>query len=1408
MKSLRLIVRIVLGTIACLWLLLFAVPRIPVVQEYLGREVSHELGKMLGTEVKVGNIELRLPSRIIVDDLYVQDHEGRDMLRANRVSVSAELMPLLSGQIRITSAQIFSLKALLIKKDANSPLNCQFLIDSLKSKDTLNATPLDMRIQSLIIRNSEVRYNDLYVKNLSSHIILNKLTDDSLDLNVKRLHLQEKRGLKVSHLSFMLKAANHNYSLSNMKLRLPNSQVNIPWAQFDYREQGGKIASFSHAISMEGSITPADLAFLDKRINDIQAYNVSLTSKGNEKDTEAQLKVTSRAGLNADIQTRIRDVINNVSGDIDIRNLNATGKFISSLSNYGIKIPQEVTNLGDISLRGKAHANNTKHVKGTADITSSKAGKLSATGEYNNDAITAHIITPGLNLAQITGDKSLGDINGDLHLKTKNVKDLKQNTEVKGTIKEVTYNGYKYHNINVDGRMTGNVVSGKLDVNDPNAMIHAQGVVDIKQQRIISGEADVQNFSASRMNLTNALGSEPINAHLSVSPTNVELTSDIIDVNMQGENINLTTLPRSVMNIVASHLPSMPGIPAYLKHTSPQAVNNCNISMRLKDPSVLRKLLPESIEIPEIATLNGYINTSSSTADLTLDVPTLLVGGQKLSGTQIRFYTPDSSLRSRVTTDFMDQNGPVAVTLDCEGKEDHLLSHLSWDNQREMPFKGTLTTKTQFRRTKQGTTLRVEIPESQFGVGDSLWTVHANEIRYENGTIDIDHFNVGSQTQKVFIDGIASRSLTDSLTCQLSNVDISYILNLVNFHSVEFSGMASGTLTAKGVLGNIVGGGHLDVDHFLFEQGNLGTLHLDANYNPLTQQILLDGICDDSEAEAKTLLNGYVSPSPGEILLDIDAQNSRMEFVETFCSSFMDNSDMRGTGKVRLFGPFDNINLEGKLFVNGAFTLSSTNCRYTLPGDTVTFIPDDIQFHDARLVDKFGNHCLLTGGVHHKHLTRMSYDLDATTTRLLAYDFPTLKQDETFCGHALINGDVGIHGKDNELVISADATPLNGSYLIYNASSPDAIHSTDIITWRSAAESAQYAAHSAKLSGDEAILNAGNERTNIHMNFFIHVNPDAKLHLIMDEATGDYVDLYGNGDLRVNYFNKGGLDVFGNYTTDHGQYKMTIQNLIRRDFTFRKGGTITFGGDPYDALLNMQAMYSINSVPLADLNIGSSFTSNNVPVNCLMNITGTPGKPSVAFDLDLPSLSTDARQMVNSVINSEEEMNQQVLYLLAIGRFYAPSSATLNASSENNTVSNNVGQGTLAVQSFLSGTLSQQFNNAMSGVMSNLLGAGNSISFGANIAPGNEGFSNAEYEGLLSGRLFNNRLLFNGQFGYRDNINTNSQSFIGDFSVQYLLTKSGTISLKVYNQTNDRYFTRNSLDTQGIGVVFQKEFGK
>ena len=194
-----------------------------------------------------------------------------------------------------------------------------------------------------------------------------------------------------------------------------------------------------------------------------------------------------------------------------------------------------------------------------------------------------------------------------------------------------------------------------------------------------------------------------------------------------------------------------------------------------------------------------------------------------------------------------------------------------------------------------------------------------------------------------------------------------------------------------------------------------------------------------------------------------------------------------------------------------------------------------------------------------------------------------------------------------------------------------------------------------------------------------------------------------------------------------------------------------------------------------------------------MNIKGTPYQPTVDFDLELPKLNSEAEQMVRRVINGEEELNQQVIYLLAIGRFY-------NSQTDSRVSETGQSRTSLAMQSLLSGTISQQ----ISSVLSNFVKS-NNWNFGANISTGDEGFNNAEYEGLLSGRLFDNRLIINGEFGYRDNPNATT-SFIGDFDIQYLLYPNGNLAVKVYNQTNDRYFIKNSLNTQGLGLIMKKDF--
>ena len=137
-------------------------------------------------------------------------------------------------------------------------------------------------------------------------------------------------------------------------------------------------------------------------------------------------------------------------------------------------------------------------------------------------------------------------------------------------------------------------------------------------------------------------------------------------------------------------------------------------------------------------------------------------------------------------------------------------------------------------------------------------------------------------------------------------------------------------------------------------------------------------------------------------------------------------------------------------------------------------------------------------------------------------------------------------------------------------------------------------------------------------------------------------------------------------------------------------------------------------------------------------------------------------------------MNTQIIYLLGVGKFYTYDYA------------NNTGQ-TDATSSLAFSTLSGQLNNMLSQVIDN-----QNWNVGTNLTTERKGWSDVEAEAILSGRLLNNRLIINGNFGYRENTMRNT-NFVGDFEAIWLLTKNGEFRLRGYNQTNDRYFTKSTL---------------
>ena len=310
------------------------------------------------------------------------------------------------------------------------------------------------------------------------------------------------------------------------------------------------------------------------------------------------------------------------------------------------------------------------------------------------------------------------------------------------------------------------------------------------------------------------------------------------------------------------------------------------------------------------------------------------------------------------------------------------------------------------------------------------------------------------------------------------------------------------------------------------------------------------------------------------------------------------------------------------------------------------------------------------------------------------------------------------------------------------------------------------------------------------MTFNVDITPQALITLVMDPVGGDKIKAYGHGILSMAYDSSSeDLRMNGTYTVERGSYNFTLQDIIIKDFTINDGSTIAFLGDPYSAQLDITARYQVRGANLTDLDESfledKELNRTNVPVNALLKVNGDMRQPDIGFDLDFPSLTEETKRKVRSIINTEEMMNRQIIYLLALNRFYTPD--YMNATRGNEFVS------------VASSTISSQ--------LSNMLGQ---LSDSWNIAPNFRSsrgdFSDVEVDVALSSHLLNNRLLLNGNLGYRDN-SLNNNSFIGDFDLEYLINRSGSLRLKAYNRYNDQnYYLKSALTTQGVGIVYKKDF--
>ena len=111
------IIRSVIISVLVLYFGCITLLNIPIVQRGLSNVVTDELEKLLQTEVEIGNIDLGLLNRIIIQDVKVLDRDGNRMIKIARFSAKFDIGALLDGQIRIQSVQLFGANLHLSKKN-------------------------------------------------------------------------------------------------------------------------------------------------------------------------------------------------------------------------------------------------------------------------------------------------------------------------------------------------------------------------------------------------------------------------------------------------------------------------------------------------------------------------------------------------------------------------------------------------------------------------------------------------------------------------------------------------------------------------------------------------------------------------------------------------------------------------------------------------------------------------------------------------------------------------------------------------------------------------------------------------------------------------------------------------------------------------------------------------------------------------------------------------------------------------------------------------------------------------------------------------------------------------------------------------------------------------------------------
>lgn len=989
-------------------------------------------------------------------------------------------------------------------------------------------------------------------------------------------------------------------------------------------------------------------------------------------------------------------------------------------------------------------------------------------------------------------------------------------------IDDLEYGGENYHDMRLGARLAGGHFSSNLlaqnDVLDLTLGAYgsiAPDVYDVKLQADI-GNVDLQRLDMSETVMQGRAGIEcdgrfdlargTYDCRLGIKDLGWTMDedyyyADAIDIDFKSDSV--LTAGKLVNGDMTLELTAPSCVDTLIARFARSGeVIASQVEKLVIDADTLRDIMPEfdcNIRVGSKNLASQFLESSGvefdgmqfditkdSTFRMTGDINRLLAGGMTID--TVRMYATERNRRINYLLHAANRDNRNNTGVKSAGLLGIVAGNRATVLMRQYDFRDSIGVRFGIDATMDTSRILLKlIPEDPI-IGYKRWYVNKDNhvlFNYRDRHFDANmRLQCDSSVVSLTTSHDAENDGTgaqEDILLDISKVQISDWLTFSPF-APPIKGVLGMSLKVKFNGESLWGDGVVNLDDFYFAKKRVGDFTVNSliDLDPKTGGTNISAALEVDHRQALIAygaVNDTTTANPFDVWIELD--RFPLSIANPFMPPDLLNVDGYLNGMMSVSG-----GAEGEPLLNGYLQCDSTyigvpvfSTNINLPDTHIPIESSVIKFDDYSIKMLNDNPLVVNGAVDMTNLADAGVDLSIKGKNVQFVNSNQTKKAELF-GRGYASLDATVKGKTSDLDVDATVSVLSGTNITY-------VMPTDVNTLAGQSDSKELVtfvqfSDSTTYVKSDSLPSAS--ASNMNLTARLNIMQGTHVNVFMTNNGSDRAEIEGSGNLTFVLNQLGDMTMTGRYTINNGFVRYNPPLISQVLFNIKEGSFIQFNGEIMNPVLNLTAVQTTKANVTQE-----GQDSRLVDFLITLSVTNTLSDMDVKFDL-----STNGDVTVQNELQSmsETQRSAQAMNMLLYGTYTGP-----GTSASSNLASNQL-------YSFLQSKLNSWAANNIKGI---------DLSFGIDQydqTVGGVTSSTMRYSYQVSKSLFNDRFKIVVGGNYSPDMTGDdeiAQSLFNDVSLEYALTPSGSMYVRLFNKTGYESILEGEVTQTGVGFVISRK---